>query len=432
MTVAMLAESVRARVVAFGSDTLGALSADEVPTQLRQVARFAAAKRAKLGATPIAAGMEADAAFRRRVLDTASAALPGMVEALEAGTPPPAADPVDVAAVAYLLRPAGWEDLVADAATAERSREDELRRARADAAATRVREQLDATRAAARETRERLKSEVDRLKTENTTLRRRLQETRGRLAEAEAALGDGGSAEATEAIERAEAARRAADVEARRLRARLAQVEDSLENARRAGREERGLGTARLALLLETLTDAAAGLRRELALPASTLRPADTVEGAREADTTDAAAPRARAVDDPGFLDEILAVPGVHLVVDGYNVTKTAWPAMPLEAQRNRLVQGLAALAARTGAETTCVFDGADVSVPPPVASAQGVRVRFSPAGETADELIRRLVRAEPPGRPVVVVSSDREVADGVRRPGVRSAAAVALVGLLR
>ena len=46
------------------------------------------------------------------------------------------------------------------------------------------------------------------------------------------------------------------------------------------------------------------------------------------------------------------------------------------------------------------------------------MRVLFSRKGETADELIRRLVRAEPAGRPVVVISSDREVADGVRRHG--------------
>ena len=37
---------------------------------------------------------------------------------------------------------------------------------------------------------------------------------------------------------------------------------------------------------------------------------------------------------------------------------------------------------------------------------------------DTADELIRQLVRAEPAGRPIVVISSDREVADGVRRHG--------------
>ena len=65
----------------------------------------------------------------------------------------------------------------------------------------------------------------------------------------------------------------------------------------------------------------------------------------------------------------------------------------------------------------TVVFDGAErvhgLPAPP-----RGVRVLFSRKGETADEVIRRLVRAEPPGRPIVVVSSDREVADGVRRHG--------------
>jgi predicted RNA-binding protein with PIN domain len=44
--------------------------------------------------------------------------------------------------------------------------------------------------------------------------------------------------------------------------------------------------------------------------------------------------------------------------------------------------------------------------------------VLFSHKGETADDLIRRLVRAEPAGRPIVVISSDKEVADGVRRHG--------------
>ena len=104
---------------------------------------------------------------------------------------------------------------------------------------------------------------------------------------------------------------------------------------------------------------------------------------------------------------------------------------MPLEAQRTRLVQRLAALSARTGAEVTCVFDGADVSVPPPVTPAQGVRVRFSLHGQSADELIGRLVAAEPPGRAVIVVSSDREVADGVRSSGARAVDSEVLMPLL-
>jgi predicted RNA-binding protein with PIN domain len=65
------------------------------------------------------------------------------------------------------------------------------------------------------------------------------------------------------------------------------------------------------------------------------------------------------------------------------------------------------------------------------VTLAQGVRVRFSPYGESADDLIRRLVAAEPPGRAVIVVSSDREVADGVRSKGARPVDSAALVPLL-
>jgi predicted RNA-binding protein with PIN domain len=76
----------------------------------------------------------------------------------------------------------------------------------------------------------------------------------------------------------------------------------------------------------------------------------------------------------------------------------------------------------------TCVFDGAELDAPVPLAAPRGVRVLFSRAGQTADELIRQLVRAEPQGRPVVVVSSDREVADGVARTGARPVASALLL----
>jgi predicted RNA-binding protein with PIN domain len=54
--------------------------------------------------------------------------------------------------------------------------------------------------------------------------------------------------------------------------------------------------------------------------------------------------------------------------------------------------------------------------------------VLFSRPDEIADDLIRRVVRAEPPGRPVVVVTSDRELAESVRRSGARTVASPALV----
>jgi predicted RNA-binding protein with PIN domain len=112
-------------------------------------------------------------------------------------------------------------------------------------------------------------------------------------------------------------------------------------------------------------------------------------------------------------------------------VTKTGYPDLTLEDQRVRLVSGLAALAARTGAEVTCVFDGAEVAVRVPTAASKRVRVRFSPPGQIADELIRRLVRAEPAGRPLTVCSADKEVVDGVRRSGARIVTPRALLARL-
>ncbi|PSK99707.1 YacP-like NYN domain-containing protein [Haloactinopolyspora alba] len=424
-----LPDAVRTRVVAQAADVLGGIAPAEVPASLRPVAKFAAAKRARLGGNAIAAALESDPGFRRRVLDAAADADPALFRAVEAGEPPAAADPVDVAVMAYLLRPEGWESLVESATESVRDGVEEERRVREAAAVERVREQLEAARASARETRATMKAEVDRLKSENTTLRRRLQETRQRLEQASNERDE--HADASRRLADAQAAQRSAEAEVRKLRARVGELETALENARRDTRAERSLGTARLALLIDTLNEAAGGLRRELALPPSSLRPADTVDAVEPAREEPGTPTRARATDEPAYLDELLSLPRAHMIVDGYNVTKTAWPTMPLDAQRTRLVQGLAALSARTSAEVTCVFDGADVAVPPPVAAAQRVRVRFSPEGHSADELIRSMVDAEPEGRAVVVVSSDREVAEGVRRPGVRPVDAAALAGLL-
>ncbi|MBV9369463.1 MAG: NYN domain-containing protein, partial [Frankiales bacterium] len=137
--------------------------------------------------------------------------------------------------------------------------------------------------------------------------------------------------------------------------------------------------------------------------------------------------------DEPAMLDALLAMPHAHLVVDGYNVTKSGFPDLPLGDQRSRLVTGLGALAARTGAEVTCVFDGARVQARVAAASGGGRRVRvvFSPPGEIADEVIKRLVRAEPAGRVVVVCTADQEVIDETSRAGARIVSPAALLARL-
>lgn len=95
------------------------------------------------------------------------------------------------------------------------------------------------------------------------------------------------------------------------------------------------------------------------------VRPAETVDAVEPGRMSpkDIAA-RALSEHDPAILDQLLALPQAHLVVDGYNVTKTGYPTMPLEKQRLRLLGSLSQLAAQTGAEVTCVFDGAELAAP--------------------------------------------------------------------
>ncbi|GGQ43945.1 NYN domain-containing protein [Streptomyces althioticus] len=423
-----LPDGVRRKVVQIVADGFGGLTVAELPAQLRQYARFTPTRRAKFAGNAMAAALETDPLFRQRIGEKLRESQPELTGALDSGSPPPAADPLDVAAAAYVLRPPGWVKLVTaageEAQRADAERADEETRAELE----RLRAELDRAREHTRSETERLRAELDAAKKETDSLHRKLRSALADVKRGEAALRKlRGEMEAVRAEGQAQVS--AAESETRRVKARLGESEAALEAARRAAREGRSVEDMRVRLLLDTVLDAAQGLRRELALPPVSVRPAETVDAVEPGRMTpkDIAA-RALSEDDPAVLDQLLALPQAHLVVDGYNVTKTGYPQMPLEKQRLRLLGQLAQLAAQTGAEVTCVFDGAELAAPVLLAPPRGVRVLFSKPGVTADELIRQLVRAEPPGRPVIVVSTDREVADGVARAGARPVASAVLL----
>ncbi|MER6461627.1 NYN domain-containing protein [Streptomyces sp. NPDC048409] len=423
-----LPDGVRRRVVQIVSDGFGGLTVAELPAQLRQYARFAPNRRAKFAGNAMATALETDTLFRQRIGEKLREAQPELAGALDAGSPPPAADPLDVAAAAYVLRPTGWVKLVAaageEAQRADAERADEESRAELE----RLREELDRAREQTRAETERLRAELDAARKEAESLHRKLRAAHSDVKRGEAALRKlHAELESVRADGQAQVS--AAESEGRRLKARLGEVEAALEASRRAAREGRSVEDMRVRLLLDTVLDAAQGLRRELALPPVSVRPAETVDAVEPGRMTpkDIAA-RALSENDPAILDQLLALPQAHLVVDGYNVTKTGYPQMPLEKQRLRLLGQLSQLAAQTGAEVTCVFDGAELAAPVLLAPPRGVRVLFSKPGVTADELIRQLVRAEPPGRPVIVASTDREVADGVAKAGARPVASAMLL----
>ncbi len=426
-----LHEAVRQRVISLASETAGQLPPLQVPTALRAFARFTPAKRAKLAAIPLAAAVETDTVFRGRIADRVSAAFPEVVRALENGVLPAAADPRDVAAIAYVVRPPGWPDLVAEAEEAARAAERFVADEHLGDEVARLKAEIDVLRDAAKQETERWKAELQAERRQGDSLRRQIRslEADMRRAQAQARRAE---AEAQAVRDEAAGAVSNAEAELRRLRTRLSDAESALEATRRNARENRTADEIRLRLLLETISEAATGLRRELALSPTDQRPADMVDAVRPAaPSTGDVSEKARATDDPAMLDALLALPRAHLIVDGYNVTKTGFPTLSLQEQRVRLVKGLGTLAARTGAEVTCVFDGAQLGGPVPVPPHKGVRVLFSRPGEIADELIRRLVAAEPQGRALIVVSSDREVAEGVRRSGARPVPSTMLVRAL-
>ncbi len=127
----------------------------------------------------------------------------------------------------------------------------------------------------------------------------------------------------------------------------------------------------------------------------------------------------------PGLLDDsvdvadyLLGVPGLTLLVDGYNVTKEAQPRLELDEQRRWLHERLVGLTARNPNVTaTIVWDGADVG-PHPTGNDKGVRNRFSPDGVEADDELIAMVERIDQRTPICVVSSDQRVRRGCAAGG--------------
>jgi predicted RNA-binding protein with PIN domain len=122
--------------------------------------------------------------------------------------------------------------------------------------------------------------------------------------------------------------------------------------------------------------------------------------------------PPAVLEDTPEAAAYLVRASGVHLVVDGYNVTFRSWAGEDLPSLRHRLVSALSELSLRYRLPVTVVFDGADAGgmVPAPPAARMLLRILFSASDVEADAVILETVRSLPPRTPVVVATDDREV----------------------
>jgi hypothetical protein len=241
-----LLEPARLRLIEIAADVLGTLASEDVPPPLRAVARFTPGKRARLGATALASTLDADEDFRGRVADLVTESSPLLVQAVRENTPTPAADPLDTAITAYLIRPDGWQDLIA--AANERYVAAREHRAAGTAELTRLRDDNAALRARLKAETARLRSsevEVEeRANAELAELRRRVRSQGREIRQAQRERDDALAAR-SEALERAAAADSAHEAEVRRLRARITELERAGESARRSVRVDRDLDDAR-------------------------------------------------------------------------------------------------------------------------------------------------------------------------------------------
>ena len=459
--------------LAFDLARIGARSTPVVdaPRAMRPFLQFARLPDNALGA--VRRALDEDDGFRARVA--------GLADAAELGR------------AGWLLveRPEGWADELAsltaeaDATAAAAHEEQEERSARrrlahaeqatqrATEAAARARAELAAAtaelaterraRRAAHDEAAQLARRVESLEGERDSARRRAvasaaeaeqsraetAELRAELALARAALG------ALEAERQAEALRAEAD----RLRSEAggrpgeppsglvgggpvrgdrlaAPTEGAATDVAAVARAVAAAATAASALgfALEEASAALApsGRPHEVGGGTAAGAPAEAGAPARPPRRRPAALPPAVFEDTTEAAAHLVRVPGALVLVDGYNAAKALWPDVaPLEL-RERLVDALSELVARTGASVHVVYDGADLGLPQsrPV-SSRGVRVSFSPPDVEADDVILDLIGTIPPDRPVVVASSDRRVQEGSRQRGANVISSAQLAAVL-
>jgi uncharacterized protein len=121
--------------------------------------------------------------------------------------------------------------------------------------------------------------------------------------------------------------------------------------------------------------------------------------------------------------DEIKQVLSImHIIIDGYNLIRQSdalrrHERLSLEAGRNALARSVSHYKKQRGHKVTVVFDGWQGGpVDEERDKLSGIDIIYSRKGEKADEVIKRMVQER--AEEVVVVTSDKDIADFVSRRG--------------
>jgi len=369
------------------------------PNELKRFLRFHKLPPAALA--QVRAAIDGDEDFRKKLASVATTEL------------------VDEAGVLWLSRPEGWEQSIVDLLPSKpvddevALRREERRRVAAQEAAARGRaELLSAT------------AELDRERgakavaiAEQDRLRGELDEVRARLREAQR-----GEHAAAQSLAKAEAEL----VELRRHASEPVPVPSPV------------VDSAAMRHLIDRAMAASADATQ---LMSAALEELAKVEQAPDSEPvpTRSARPRRKPMRLPGGVltgsmeaaEFLLRAKGARTLIDGYNVAKLGWPSLDLDHQRDQCILAAENLAKRWNMAMTIVFDGANIEGAH-ASTRRRVRITYSPAGVTADDVLRAEVAAEDPGKPIVVVTNDRAIIADVTAAGANTVSSDDFLVLLR
>lgn len=345
----------------------------------------------------------------------------------------------------FLDRPPGWEQELDELSAAVREAADNAREAQAESRASRRLRSVEAGRrraedeavrlrslladakdqlAAERRFRSRAESDAGRVRRRLEELEARADKEQARMAELEAALARGAAAE-TGPAGKGESEHGPQIDEPAVTHAGVEMDAAALAEAVAAGAD----AASELATILGDI-----GRRLDpLLVPPPPPPPPPTASPGVVGAGRPVELPPAVLEDSAEAAEFIVRVPGILILVDGYNVTKLARPELTLPEQRRWLADAALELAARSGARLEIVFDGSGEQERAPAdrSPRSGVQVRFTPSGTEADDLLLDLVESLGPA-PAVVASDDRAVQHGARRLGANVITSSQLLMVLR
>ncbi|MFN8016404.1 MAG: NYN domain-containing protein [Acidimicrobiia bacterium] len=138
--------------------------------------------------------------------------------------------------------------------------------------------------------------------------------------------------------------------------------------------------------------------------------------------------PSGLSLESEQGLKATLSQENLIVIIDGYNLSLNSFGDLPLEMQRDRTIACAANVESRFNATCVIIFDGESSTTRGRVQSK--VHVVYSPLDVTADDVIIERIRVTPMQRPILLVTSDKNLSARAKGLGCQVVGTAAFVDI--